>query len=895
MTVRADSFRADFRTAPGETVLGSITAIRPDSVNSTSELSRMGKWSFEMAMAAYRDSYVVEGYYLEMYSITGATEVLEFSGFITDIDDQWYRPSERVNVVLVTGRDDLFQLAKETVRFGEIYELQTVAPLYVGTTKGVYGEGDVDEITTNVTDNDTGTSELVVFGDLVTPADKVAMLYIGNDAPFTRVDFTLDPAHLNGIGCTLNVQICHLSPSAGKAFLPPSGGFTDTITVGGAPFAQSGYISWGKEQWEIQETHDGKALYWMRIYITDIAGGAANITGVGIREITVQTAGPHSGDVTQVMTYAPSGWSLHASSETATQEGYAVPMYGDSVLGTLFDLHKRSGEPFALSGQQEVRWFDPNNLPSSGITAVENFTTSSGYCFIRNMRRHREYREVVTRVYPRGAGDDEVAGVTISDLATDPSTGNYRFTVPSGWTVDEANNYIANTPLETQRTTDGLDPVVVPAYVDFPNIAPMRGGAGHNRQTADEVAKAAIAHLQRHGQNLVYYSAEVVGLDYTAGSIYPGMTMVVDADIRADNNTVTEAINDTLVIISLRRSFDKNGTRFFNLKLSPRSELEPSQEYKAAVSQMKFQQKIRHPQSPSSAKLYIGIGGSGGGGGSGTSNTGLAPHLITGGFHTVSGTEGQVVGLTATDTLGLVNFGTGFSFNSGTDTYTVNGAAITTVNHSNLTNVTANQHHNQQHGIVSSDHTVTGSANQIVGLTGTNTLGLLTPTSNALVNPAQIMISDANGDIEVRYLTASRITIDDVDINTEFSTDHIVYQNDGGDTVYFGLSTADDSWATPSYSNSWVDFDASTVTQYRLLPDGTVILNIHAKNGTNNTTAFNVAAKYRPQKVLYFPAIYNNQNMARVTVNTSGNITLYYSGGITSGQLFAAQCVYSVL
>lgn len=56
----------------------------------------------------------------------------------------------------------------------------------------------------------------------------------------------------------------------------------------------------------------------------------------------------------------------------------------------------------------------------------------------------------------------------------------------------------------------------------------------------------------------------------------------------------------------------------------------------------------------------------------------------------------------------------------------------------------ANAHHNRAHSVLGvSDHTVTGSQYQIVGLTGANTLGLLTPASTVGAN--QIPIGGASG------------------------------------------------------------------------------------------------------------------------------------------------------
>jgi hypothetical protein len=66
--------------------------------------------------------------------------------------------------------------------------------------------------------------------------------------------------------------------------------------------------------------------------------------------------------------------------------------------------------------------------------------------------------------------------------------------------------------------------------------------------------------------------------------------------------------------------------------------------------------------------------------------------------------------------------------------------------HSSLSGIGANDHHAQQHDILGSDHTITASQYQLVGGTGVNTLGLLTPSSSPGAAVA-ILRTDANGGI----------------------------------------------------------------------------------------------------------------------------------------------------
>lgn len=110
------------------------------------------------------------------------------------------------------------------------------------------------------------------------------------------------------------------------------------------------------------------------------------------------------------------------------------------------------------------------------------------------------------------------------------------------------------------------------------------------------------------------------------------------------------------------------------------------------------------------------------GGGVGGGTAAPSPHALSGAHHS-----------------GLLNWGdlskTGSSL-----------ADLATRNHSDLTGVTANQHHNQQHLITGGDHTITGSVFDLVGATGTNTLGIITPSSNP-GGAAAILRTDSNGGV----------------------------------------------------------------------------------------------------------------------------------------------------
>lgn len=85
-------------------------------------------------------------------------------------------------------------------------------------------------------------------------------------------------------------------------------------------------------------------------------------------------------------------------------------------------------------------------------------------------------------------------------------------------------------------------------------------------------------------------------------------------------------------------------------------------------------------------------------------------------------------------------------------------ADLETRSHTDLQDITENDHHNRQHNVTSGfDHTITGSAFDVVGATATNTIGLLTPSSNVSSGIERILKSTSTGNLNLASLTTSLI------------------------------------------------------------------------------------------------------------------------------------------
>ncbi len=80
-------------------------------------------------------------------------------------------------------------------------------------------------------------------------------------------------------------------------------------------------------------------------------------------------------------------------------------------------------------------------------------------------------------------------------------------------------------------------------------------------------------------------------------------------------------------------------------------------------------------------------------------------------------------------------------------------AQLTERSHTSLTGVLPDQHHSRDHNIVStSDHIAVGSALDVVGLTGTNVLGLLTPSADVSAGRAALLRSTSAGGLTLAAL-----------------------------------------------------------------------------------------------------------------------------------------------
>jgi hypothetical protein len=98
--------------------------------------------------------------------------------------------------------------------------------------------------------------------------------------------------------------------------------------------------------------------------------------------------------------------------------------------------------------------------------------------------------------------------------------------------------------------------------------------------------------------------------------------------------------------------------------------------------------------------------------------------------------------------------------------------------------------HDQVHGIVGSDHTVTGAALDVIGLSATDTLGILTPSAAVSSATSVLLKTDSNGRLQIRGLGigaaagANAITMaDDTWIGLGAAAGRIVFDDQANDFI----------------------------------------------------------------------------------------------------------------
>lgn len=262
---------------------------------------------------------------------------------------------------------------------------------------------------------------------------------------------------------------------------------------------------------------------------------------VGSLSIDDSSGGPADTGPADIIAYAPSGWALDTlSGYDTTAKSVLHAFEGETVLAALVRLSELTGEHFRAGANRTVIWMQ-NDQPDSGVRAVQTgdptaILANPAVCMITDLARSSDSYDLVTRVYPYGAGDGD-ARVTLAGSS---------WVAPGGFTIDTLNNFIK---ANTADTTYGQ----IERYVSFKDIA-----------TNDTLAEVAYEWLRKRSAAVVSYRLSIAGLQST---LTPGSTIHVQYRKWVENFQAVN-IDADLVILSATNRLDQYGFRTVGLEVA---------------------------------------------------------------------------------------------------------------------------------------------------------------------------------------------------------------------------------------------------------------------------------------------------------------------------------------
>lgn len=187
---------------------------------------------------------------------------------------------------------------------------------------------------------------------------------------------------------------------------------------------------------------------------------------VGDLELTDTLFGiSHADALASIAAYAPAGWTFTPSG--TPNNDFAYHKYtGDTVLAALVYLVEATQTHFCLTGFRTLEFKEA--ATDTGLVIAENADgADESSCGIVSVRKQQLSHDLITRIYPYGAG-----------------TGAERFTMaetdrsaPSGYTLDAVNNYIKHNNHETNYDR-------IERHIQFSQVSPKIANREVNAVTA---------------------------------------------------------------------------------------------------------------------------------------------------------------------------------------------------------------------------------------------------------------------------------------------------------------------------------------------------------------------------------------------------------------------------
>ena len=287
----------------------------------------------------------------------------------------------------------------------------------------------------------------------------------------------------------------------------------------------------------------------------------------------------------QIMAYAPAGWSITGG--TTSSDVY-VGFDDNTVLGALVSVSDGIAEHFRLGSGRVVEWLGSYSaFTASGVRAIEDVPRGdlaqgkTEIAIIRNLQEVADSHEIVTRIYPRGAGN----GTAILKLES------LTESLPAGFTANTSAGYIQH---DAAVTAYG----VIEKPVDFKNISPLSNSKADQQEAANQLMRSAVEFLRRWSTPQKFYTTEIVKVDKL---LKPGETIDIEYTKAVNNNQVLD-IDTTLNIINVRNRIDYTGIYSVAIDVSTIDQM-PVDDTDIIVGQMESEKVYTtHPQLNANAR-----------------------------------------------------------------------------------------------------------------------------------------------------------------------------------------------------------------------------------------------------------------------------------------------------
>lgn len=365
-----------------------------------------------------------------------------------------------------------------------------------------------------------------------------AYLYVGHKEMFHEVVFKFGTQRNDTPGVTWHAQIFN------------GGGWVeidieDTTVVDGRTFKKDGSFTWDTGHNWAPTRHNNQSLYWIRFW--------PNFTpdDFTVKQVYVWSKGPKEDDIATVLAVAPN-WEVSADGEPHTATGSFLQFTGETVLGALNKVAEESGEFFRLTMKRQVMWLG-NAVRPTGVTLTRARgsvqTNIAKVVFISDIEQIEDGWEIVTRLYPYGAGNGP-ARLTLEDA--------FPWMPPPGWAFNFEENY-----LENLTATDKYG--LIEREITFNEIQVIRLDDLGRQSAADQLFRAAETWLHAHSAPVTSYRVTVVD----GNTVFaPGDSVRLSFREYDAAGIVTFKGDGFWTVTEVTQSFDSDGLRSSKLVLT---------------------------------------------------------------------------------------------------------------------------------------------------------------------------------------------------------------------------------------------------------------------------------------------------------------------------------------